>query len=114
MRGVKEESATKSTQAAAVAHNIRFERRVGTSSRDSNIQSRLNGIAEADAKARRPRSIFGSDSLVDRYSEIEPIHPMMVSMERAKSRFTRALGSRARTTKPRPKRTAQRRMVPRD
>jgi hypothetical protein len=31
--------------------------------------------------------------LVDRYSEIEPIHPMMVSMEKAKSRFTGALGS---------------------
>jgi hypothetical protein len=89
-------------------------RREGTSSSDSNIQSRLKGIAAADANARRPRSMWGSESLVERYREIEPIHPMIVTIEKANSRFTRALGSRATTTKPRLKRTAHRVRVPAD
>src|SRR5262245_9463516 len=43
---------------------------------------------------------------------MEPIHPMIVTIERAKRRFTSARGSRATTTRPRLKSTAQRVKVP--
>jgi len=90
------------------------QRREATSSSDSNIHSRLKGIAAADANARRPRKMFGAESRVERYRDIDPIQPMIVTMEKANSRFTRARGSRATTTRPRLKRTAHRMKVPTD
>src|SRR5262245_55458589 len=43
---------------------------------------------------------------------MEPIHPMMVTIENAKRRFTTARGSRATTRRPRLSRMAQRAKVP--
>src|SRR5687768_15544614 len=93
---------------AAPAHRTgRVRRRLGVSSRDSNIHNRLNGIADAEANPIRPSSMFGSESLVDRYKEIEPIQPIIVSIDRAKRRLTSALGSRATTTRARHNKTEQ-------
>ena len=89
-----------------------LHRRGVSSLRDSNIQKKENGIAEAEANAKRPKIMLGSESLVDKYSEIEPIHPIIATIEKANKRLTRARGSRATTTKPRLKGTAQRVRAP--
>src|ERR1051325_6956216 len=92
--GVSEMS-TKKAQAAP-AHRRPLLHRVAPSSlSDSNIQKKENGIAAAEANASRPQKILGSDSLVERYREMDPIHPMMVTIEKANRRLTRVCGSRA-------------------
>src|SRR5919106_3329330 len=109
--GVKD-NATHTAQALPAQKRALLERRAGTSSRDSNIQSKLNGMRAADANPRRPRRMLGSESLVDRYRDIGPTQPMIVTIEKAKRRFTRARGSRSTTTRARQKSTAQRVRVP--
>jgi hypothetical protein len=92
---------------AAPAHRTGLvRRRLEASSRDSNIHKRLKGMAAAEAKPMRPSRMFGSESLVERYNEIEPIQPVIVIIDSAKRRLTSALGSRATTTRARHKSTA--------
>src|SRR5258705_13805226 len=105
---------TKQRQAAP-AQRRPLLHRIGVSSlRDSNIQKKEKGIAAAEANASRPKRILGSESFVDRYSEMDPIHPMMATIEKANRRLTRVCGSRATTTRPRLKSTAQSVRVPSD
>jgi len=74
----------------------------------SNIHKRLKGIALANAKAMRPKVAVELKSPVDRATEIDPIQPAMLHIEKAKRRFTDAWGSRRNTKAPRLRRTTQR------